>query len=244
MSTLHARRPAITEDLLWPARDEHGCNPYRWLAGLLPETGQVLDLCCGSAPLADLVGVQRYLGVDTSSAELVVAAARRPSATTVRADVLDAELDGAPFAAVALSMALMLLPLEAVLVRVRDWLAPTGVLAATVPLRDPRLAGTPYNRLLTALGWAGEPFREPLDGVAARARRQNFAVVADEQRFFPVPIADVPDRELLLGSFYLPERHGQHILAARELLLAEVAEGRTSLHYPIRRLCLRPLAGQ
>lgn len=43
-----------------PARDVAGRNPYRWLAEALPGTGRVLDLGCGTAPLAEEVGLHRY----------------------------------------------------------------------------------------------------------------------------------------------------------------------------------------
>lgn len=203
VSALHARRPGITEDLLAPAYDEQGRNPYGWLAELLP-AGPVLDLGCGSAALAD--HVECYLGVDSSTAELAAAAVRRPSAATVLGDALTVDLGGRTFDAVALSMALMLLPLELLLGRARGWLAPGAALAATVPIRSSHLAGTAYNRLLTTLGWQGEPFPEPLDRLAERAAGQGFAVVSDELRSFAVPIVRLPDRELLLRSFYLPDR--------------------------------------
>lgn len=234
---LHARWPGITEDLLGVAGDDEGRTCYDWLAELLPDSGAVLDLCCGSAPLAAQVGVGRYLGVDSSPEELAVAAARRPRATTINADVMAVDIDG-PFAAVAVSMALMLLPLAAVLSRCRDWLCADAVLAATVPMRSPTLDGTAYNRLLSALGWQGEPFVEPLDRLAERAAELGFAVRSDEVRCFAVPIARPADRERLLRSFYLP-RGG--VEGARDLLLAEVAAGRRTLGYPIRRVGLRPV---
>lgn len=258
VSALHAHDPGITEDLLTPSADDRGRNVYRWLAELLPAAGDVIDLCCGSAPLADHVGAERYLGVDASETELATAATRRPWARTVHADA--ATVDFAPgtfeagtfeagrfeagtfeagrFEAVALSMALMLLPLEPLLDRAGRGLGPGGALVATVPLRRRELAGTPYNGLLSALGWRGEPFPEPLDALGRRARQHGFAVVSDEVRFFAVPIGTEPDRELLLRSFYLTGR-GDAAATARALLLAEVTAGRAAIGYPIRRVHLR-----
>jgi SAM-dependent methyltransferase len=238
VSALHARRPGITEDLLGPARDERGRNPYAWLAELLPPTGPVLDLCCGSAALAQHIGAGRNRGIDTSVEELAVAAARRPAAVTSRADALTAEIGG-PFVAVTLSMALMLLPLQAVLHRARSWLVPGGVLAATVPMREPTLADTAYNRLLATLGWCGEPFPEPLGALAGRAAASGFALHSDEMRCFAVPIATPANRELLLRSFYLPDQRADQVTAARDVLLEEVAAGRPTIGYPIRRIGLR-----
>ncbi len=231
---LHARVPGITEDLLAGALAEDGADdPYRWLCSALPPAGVVLDLCCGSARLADVVGAHRYLGVDRSEPELAVAAARRPRARTRLGDALTAEPDG-PIAAVALSMGLMLLPLPVVLHRAARWLGPGGVLAATVPLRDPTLTGTPYHRLLVALGWTGEPFPEPLDDLDRRCADAGFAVSSDELRWFAVPIVSADDRALLLRSFYLPVTD----LTAAGRLLADLSAETAVLPYPIRRVVL------
>lgn len=238
VSALHDRVPGITEDLLATAVDTGGLSPYSWLAELVPAAGPVLDLCCGSAPMAEHVVRGRYLGVDSSAAELAVATARRPWAATARADSLTVDPAGRTFAGVTLSMALMLLPLEAVLSRAREWLAPGGVVAATVPLRDPALDGSAYNGLLSALGWQGEPFPEPMHALSRRAATGGFTVESDELRHFAVAIAAADDRELLLRSFYLPDR-GDRVGSARTFLLAEVSAGGSTIGYPIRRICLR-----
>lgn len=233
VADLHARVPGITEDLLAGALTEDGVDPYSWLCSALPPTGLVVDLCCGSAPIADLVGEHRYLGVDRSEPELAIAAARRPWARTRLGDALTVE-PGGPIAAVAVSMGLMLLPLSLVLERAARWLPPGGIVAATVPLRDPASAGTPYHRLLVALGWTGEPFPEPLDALDRRCAEVGFAVRSDQRCCFAVPIATAADHELLLNSFYLPSADP----AAARQVLTDLSAHCSTLPYPIRRVVL------
>ena len=230
---LHARVPGITEDLLSVALDAAGRDPYSWLAELIPAAGPVLDLCCGSAALADHLAPARYLGVDSSPDELAVAATRRPHVRTRLGAALDPSADAA--ATITVSMGLMLLPLEGLLAKVRGNLAAGGVLVGTVPLRSPALDGTPYNRLLAALGWRGEPFPEPLHDLAGRAASCGFELSSDELSHFAVPIGRPAQRELLLRSFYLP---AVDVGAARRLLRT-LAEAGTPLPYPIRRIALR-----
>lgn len=230
---LHARVPGVTEDLLRVAQDTAGRDPYRWLAELIPSAGPVLDLCCGSAALADCLDPARYLGVDSSPDELAVAAARRPHVRTRLGEALDPPGDAA--ATITVSMGLMLLPLEGLLARVRGTLPAGGVLAGTVPLRSPALDGTPYNRLLATLGWRGEPFPEPLHDLAGRAASCGFELSSDELSHFAVPVERPAQRELLLRSFYLPV---VDLGGARRLLLG-LAEAGTTLPYPIRRIALR-----
>lgn len=240
---LHERRPAITEDLLLGARDGRGRTPYQWLTEVLPASGPVLDLACGSAPLADLVGAARYLGIDRSDAELREGRRRRPEAPTLAGDVLTTPIGGGPFAAVSVSMALMLLPLEAVLARVAAWLVPGGGLVAIVPSRDPTLAGTAYGRLLAALQLADQPFPEPLAAASldARCTAAGFLLGADEVTAFNVPIAEPAERERLLASFYTGA--GASRTAAAEALSEQLASGARSIPYPIRRLRLTSGAG-
>ena len=69
-------------------RGPGGLQPYAWLAEGLPTTGPVWDVCCGSAPVADVVGVDRYCGVDLSEAELAQAALRRPGARVRHGDAM------------------------------------------------------------------------------------------------------------------------------------------------------------
>src|SRR4051794_28274487 len=82
----HEANPGITEDALAVARDAGGGSIYQWLAKAVPAgTSPVVDLCCGSAPVARLLGAGRSIvGIDRSAGELARAGATRPAAALVR----------------------------------------------------------------------------------------------------------------------------------------------------------------
>lgn len=226
ISALHAHRAGITEDLLAPARSADGVNPYEWLTQPLPVAPRVLDLCCGSAPLADAIA--GYTGVDSSAGELGEARRRRPGADLRLADALDASAtaDLSDLDAVTVSMALMLVPLEALLARVARVLGSGGLLTAIVPMRGGPVVGTPYGEVLAVLGELDRPYPEPLDDVAGRCA--GFELLDDARESF----VRMPDVELVLSSFYAPDASPAAREAARRLLTEP-------LDYPLRRLVLR-----
>lgn len=223
---LHAVSAGITEDLLAPARSADGRSPLQWLLEPLAAGARVLDLCCGSAPVAD--GVTAYTGVDSSAAELAEARRRRPGVDVRLGDALDAATtsDLVDVDAVVVSMALMLLPLEAVLARAAGVLATDGVLTAVVPMRGREVAGTAYGAVLDALGEGDRGYPEPLDRVPERAT--GWAVVDDSRTTF----RREPEPDLVLSSFYAPDATPEQRAAARAMLTGP-------LDYPLRRLVLR-----
>lgn len=237
LARYHATAAGITEDLLAIARDYRGRNPYQWLAEAIPPKGRVLDVGCGSAPMADLVGVDRYLGVDRSVAELAAGRGRRPAAVTVLGDALQPPVAGS-FAAVVASMALMLIDLDAFLAQVGPLLVAGGGLAAIVPTRDVPV-GQPYRTLLDLLGITGRPFPEPLPAatLASRLATAGFALAADDTQWFDRPAASAADIDLIVASFYAdqPDRAA----AARQFLRIRRAQGATQLPYPLRRVVAR-----
>ncbi len=250
LEAYHAAHPAVTEDLLLPMRGPRGLQPYAWLAEGLPATGPVLDVCCGSAPVADVVGHDRYTGVDLSRAELAQAALRRPGARVVRGDAMTSALTARPPAdsgagtldrgagrpaAVTVAMALMLLPLEAFLRRAAALLPDGGRLHAMVPTREDA-AGTGYGTLLRLLGEDGHGYRQPLPPavVAQELDRAGFTLEDDEVAVFDrhVPPEDV---DLVVGSFYVRDG-GPGPEPARGWLTDRSREPDFLLRYPLRRL--------
>lgn len=232
VARLHAERPAVTEDLLRSARDAAGRNPYGWLAEALAATGRVLDLGCGTAPLAEEVGLRRYVGVDRSAAELAEARRRRPGVDVRLGEAGDPPPVGT-VASVAVSMALMLIGLEPV-VAVAARLLPAGaVVVATVPTRDADLvAGTTYGSLLGLLGQAGRDYPDPLDaaGLTSRAAAGGFRLVEDLPGSFTRQVRDGADAAFVVDSCYAePPR------AARDAAL-RLVHSAGGLDYPIRRL--------
>lgn len=207
VAALHEGWPGLTEDLLTPARlpGPDGANPYEWLAAALPGAGTIVDVGCGSAPPADLIGRGRYLGVDTHPRELTAALRRRPSVAgrLVRGQGLD-PVRG-PVAGIALSMVAMLLDLDRLLDQAARVTGPGGVLVATVPLRDRAVVdGTPYGRLLHAYGLLDRPFPEPIDRRTLPRRLSGFdwSLDSDAVSGFVRPLTGPADRRLLLAQFY------------------------------------------
>lgn len=256
LADYHARHPAITEDLLLPMRGpgpDGTLQPYAWLAdGLLvglPDlpAGLVWDVCCGSAPVADVVadmlaevlaegvGPERYAGVDLSEPELAQAAARRPGAHVVLGDALTTDPPG-PVAAVTVAMALMLLPLEAFLARAAALLPPGGRLHAMVPTRE-NAEGTGYGHLLRLLGQTGHGYRQHLapEAVAVALDEAGLDLVDDEVAVFHRPVAPA-DVDLVASSFYLRHGDGDGQAAARAWLAEQAAVPGWRLDYPLRRI--------
>lgn len=208
----HEEHAGITEDLLLPARCGN-LDPYGWLLEPVAPGASVLDLCCGSAPVADRVGT--YVGVDRSGAELAEARRRRPGVDVRLGEALDPQLYATSYDAVVVSMALMLLDVERL---VPLALSAAPVLVGIVPVRGDAVRGTRYGYVLEALGVLDQPFPTTLDQVEAEAEDRTFL--------------RAPDPDLLLASFYAPDASGLQRAAARALLTEPLA-------YPLRRLVWR-----
>ena len=237
----HEAHPGITEDLLRPMRGPGGLQPYAWLAEGLPPTGPVWDVCCGSAPVADVVGRDRYEGVDLSEAELAEAAVRRPGTRVRHGDAMTTDPVHAPVA-VTVAMALMLLPLPAFLARAASLLPVGGRLQAVVPTRE-NAGSTGYATLLRLLGQSGVGYRQALAPEVVRAALDaaGFALVDDEVTVFDRELTP-DDVDLVAASFYV--RHpGAGDDAARRWLSARSAEPGFRLDYPLRRLRAVRVAG-
>ena len=70
----HDANPGITQDVLADAVDGNGRSPYDWLVEAVPPgTSTVVDLACGSGPLAGMLDATRVVGVDRSAGELGLA---------------------------------------------------------------------------------------------------------------------------------------------------------------------------
>lgn len=202
LADFHADRPGITEELLDRTRDDHGRTPYGWAATAVPPGSVVLDLACGSAPMAEVLGGSRYVGVDLSAAELAVAERRR--APVVQADATALPLIEGAVDVVVVSMALMLVPMAPTLAEVRRVLRPGGRLVALLPSAGPL---PPADRLRwTRLCWAlrkthleypnDEDLTRPLPG---------FDVVHDERVAFRCLVDSEDTARLLLHALYLPD---------------------------------------
>lgn len=231
----HDANPGTTEDLLASARDGAGRNPYDWLLEAVPAGGStVVDLACGSGPLARRLGARRVIGVDQSAGELARGAGPR-----VRARVPALPLAGGYADAVVTSMALMLMhPLEAALGEVARLLRPGGTFVATVPLRAEAGAAPLFVDILRTLGQTRLTYPEPLDGdgLAARFAASGLTLYGDETSVF-VRTVDCPqDAEDVVRSFYAPGAGGEQMAAALAKLREAVP---VDVPYRIRRLVAR-----
>jgi SAM-dependent methyltransferase len=234
----HNRRPGITEDVLSRSlADGSGANPYGWLQRAVAGQGKVLDLACGSAPLAGTGGLKRWVGLDRSAAELA-RAAQLGRAPLVRGDATALPFPDEAFSAVACSMALMLVqPTSAVLAEMRRALAPGGqavfLLPGSVPLsaRD-RLR---YLRALAALGQLrpAYPSWAHIAGLTRRLSRAGFRVVADERARFGYPVRDEADARHFVESLYAPRSSDRQV--DRAVGVAARWAGST-IGIPLRRL--------
>lgn len=201
LGDFHAERPGITEQLLDRARDDRGRTPYDWVADAVPRGTAVLDLACGSAPLAERL-VASYVGIDLSASELALAARR--GAPVVQGDATRLPVADDAVDVVVVSMALMLVPLAPTLVEVRRVLRQGGRLVALLPATGPMPPRDllRFARLCVALRQRGLHYPNDAtltDGVP------GFTTVLDEQRGFVLELDTEDTAQLLLRSLYLPE---------------------------------------
>lgn len=235
LSSFHSQRAGITEVVLDHARDEAGCTPYDWAAAAVPPDSVLVDLACGSAPMAARVTCRQYLGLDLSAAELREASAK--SLPVAQADSGCLPLRDGSADAVVMSMALMLVPLVETLREVRRVLRPGGTFIATTPNNRPMPVGDwlRYARLCVALRHPGLSY--PNDRALASAQTAfqaaGLTVVGDEQRAFGCRIGDDEVADQLLASLYLPDVAERRLVAGRAVVRRWIG---TELTTPIRRL--------
>ena len=232
----HHRHPGITEEVLCAATDSAGRSPYDWLLEPVAAEGLVLDLGCGSAPVARRLGrPARYVGVDRSEAELRRARAAAPVAV-VQGDARALPVADRTADAVVASMVLMVVTgVDGVLAEVARVLRPGGKLVATVPTRpdgDDPSSGL-FAELLAALGQHGVRYPGSLDPSGLTVF--GLDLVDDVGGRFTRVVG--PEHcDLVVDSFYAFGASDDQVAEARARLRAQAAAGPLSLTYPLRRL--------
>ena len=228
----HDANPGITESVLFDARDGAGRSPYDWLVDAVPgDATTVVDLACGSGPVARRVCGARVVGLDQSVQELA-----RATGLRVQARVPALPLASGCAGAVVTSMALMLMhPLGAVLAEVARLLRPGGTFVATVPSRGEAGSAPLFADLLRTLGQTGVTYPEPLDddGLAERFAAAGLTLSGDDTAVFVRPVAGAGEAEQVVRSFYAPGAGPERVAAAVEKLREAVP---VDVAYRIRRL--------
>jgi SAM-dependent methyltransferase len=179
--------------LLRTATDRTGLSPLAWTASPLANAGRVLDVGCGSGPLAgELPG--RWVGVDATP---------RPGAGPVVAGVPDAlpVCDNAVDGAVLLLTLPRLDELDAVFAELRRVLRPAGTLVVVVPSASPRsLAELRTAPLLAAVHRTGWTNRSALDQAGWLLAAADFAVLGDDRGAFTLPLPDAAAAHALVAD--------------------------------------------
>ncbi len=236
LAEFHRRRPGITAAVLEQSTNNQR-TPYQWLVEQLPSHGPVVDVACGDAPLAAMLGA-RWIGIDRSPTELASGSARvddgrmvlgEASALPFRSDCVDVA---------ACSMALQILdPLDAVMTELRRIVGAGGRIGVLVPCRSPLSIRDRWRYLRLAL-----IVRDRLSAPNDRrlvARSSNchslyatgLRATFDEQRRFTYRIAEPSDADRFVLSLYLPATSARRVSAARRLALRWVG---TEIGIPIR----------
>lgn len=235
LQRFHHERPGITEDVLAHATDE-GTRPYDWAAEAVRD-GPVLDIACGSGPLAAGLKDRRWVGIDVSGAEL--AAARDQGAVTVvRAHAGSVPLASGSVGSVVCSMALMLVqPLDDVVSEVARVLQPGGAFVALLPSRGPLTPtdAARYTRLLAALRTRhlDYPNDALLGDIGSLVRRHGLRLVEDERRRFCCRITTPSVGVMCVRSLYLPDIDPSRLAAGERVASGWIGK---QLGLPLRRL--------
>jgi SAM-dependent methyltransferase len=222
--------------LLRTATDRNGVGPLAWTASPLANATRVLDVGCGSGPLAgELPG--RWVGVDP---------APRPGAGPVIAGVPDAlpVRDNAVDGAVLLLTLPRLLALDAVFAELRRVLRPAGTLVVVVPSASTRsLTELRTAPLLAAVHRGGWTNRSALDRAGWLLAAADFAVLGDDRCAFALPLPDAAAAQALVADLPragwwppdLPADVRERVAAG---LARRAGPGRV-LPVPLRRLVAR-----
>jgi SAM-dependent methyltransferase len=218
--------------LLRTATDRTGVGPLAWAASPLANATRVLDLCCGSGPLAgELAG--RWVGVDP---------APRPGGPPVVAGLATALplRDNAVDGAILLLTLPRLADLDGVFAELRRVLRPAGTLVVVVPSASPRSLAELRTAGVHRSGWTN---RSALDRAGWLLAAADFAVLGDDRRAFTLPLPDAATAHALVADLpragwwppELPDDVRERVAAG---LVRRAGPGRV-LPVPLRRLVAR-----
>ncbi|MEJ3656004.1 class I SAM-dependent methyltransferase [Actinomycetes bacterium KLBMP 9759] len=164
------------ERVLRALADRNGRGPLEWAAAPLTKAERVLDLCCGTGPLADALP-GRWVGVDPAAGPHRPRIRGRATALPLRTSSVDG------------ICLLLVLPrlgeLDAVFAELRRVLRPAGTLVLLVPSAAPRsLAELGLLRRVHRTGWTN---RSALDRAGWLLTAEDFALLSDDRELFLYP---------------------------------------------------------
>ena len=230
----HDTRAGITDVVIGGAR-HRGISPYQWAVQALGDRNPVVDMACGSAPLHRLITSAVCIGVDSSPAELRLAA-RSGAGPLLLADSGHIPMAAGSAAAVVCSMSLQILhPLERSLAEAARLLRPGGIFVALLPADRPLSLRDRYRyaRLLVALRRRrlGYPNDRALADAVPLFHAHGLEIVHDERRRFGLDTATVGDA--FVRSLYLPGGSPGRLEAAGRLARGWAGH---QLGIPVRRI--------
>ena len=189
LHAFHAERPGITERLLSRCQAD-GIDPYQWCAApLAGQPGPILDLACGSGPMAD------RLPMPASTFDAVVC--------SMSMQIIEPITDALAEMSRVLKpggQAVLLLPASGPV----PWHDAMTYARLQIALR--RKLGYPNDRALRSA-----PLGLATSGVGLR-------VTHDERLGFSLPLDTRADADELLASLYLPEVDPLRLAAGRRVL--------------------------
>jgi SAM-dependent methyltransferase len=236
LASFHGERAGITETILGRACADDGSDPYGWLLDALPADEVIVDVACGSAPLAARA-TRGWIGLDRNRAELDLASRVAPGRLLL-ADATSAPLCADAADAVVCSMALMVFDDPGrVVAEMARLLRGGGRLVALLPATAPLTMRdrARYARLLAALRLRRLPFRhhrllgDPLPPIAAA----GLTLVSADRRRFAYPLTEPGDGLRWLRSLYLPGLDAHRWRAAQRVVQRWTG---SSIGMPLHRL--------
>jgi ubiquinone/menaquinone biosynthesis C-methylase UbiE len=242
LDEFHSSRPGAIESVLAEAvAGDH--NPYRWLARAVSgPVRTVLDVGCGSGPMSrELATADRtVIGLDSSAAELAVAAERGPG-PWIRGDMRRLPLADASVDAVVSSVGLVMVPdLTEALSEVARVLKPGGLLATIAPaLRPVGIGDLRVLSRITARLRALPQFPGAVEktGFTAALTQCGLRRVEDARERYGFWVTSRSDAERVMSALYLPGTRWSKVESAIEHLEDRLAaRGPFELAIPMRRL--------
>lgn len=235
---IDAELPAggAAERLLRAATDRVGHGPLPWAAGPLLAARRVLDLRCGTGPLAEELPPGHWLGVDAAAGPRRPRLRAIPTALPLRTNAVDG---------ICLLLALpRLRNLDGVFAELRRVLRPGGTLVAVVPSASarslPELRLAPLLAPVHRTGWVN---RSALDRAGWLFAAADFAVISDDRVSFALPLPDAATAARLVVELpragLWPSALPADLQARLAVRLAERAGPGRVLPVPLRRLVAR-----